>query len=258
MNSMALQLTDPTPDFYRSSMATSFRLGTTSYSGMTSRKSAASPVRRPRSAAAEALAQAVYSLISFPLALVFFIVTWVVCSLGLGLAVIWVGVPLLALGLLIARFGAFLQLGLYESMLDRPMNYPGPRPRRRRRSGALGMLATIIGDAGSWRAVGYWLTKMVLAPVQFGLMVGFYGYGLGAVTYPLWRRWLPAQRASDGSWHRGSSFGTNFFIDTWPMMLAQLLIGLVVLMLAPAVVRAVNSIDGGLLRLLVAGREGRG
>jgi hypothetical protein len=211
--------------------------------------------RQPRrSPAADAVAQAMYALMSFPLALLFFIGGWVLCSVGLGLAVIWVGVPVLALGLLFARFGAFLQLGLYESMLGRPTGYDGPRARRRGR-GTLGALALVITDAGSWRALGYWLFKMILAPVQFGMVIGLYAYSLGTLSYPYWRQWLPAQQASDGSWHRGSSFGTDFFVDTWPRMLVQAGVGIVVLILAPAIVRAVNAIDRALLIGLVAGRS---
>ncbi|WP_037363136.1 sensor domain-containing protein [Nakamurella lactea] len=213
------------------------------------------PGPRPRrTGPADALAQALYGLISFPLALAFFVSVWVLCSVGAGLAVVWVGVPILALGLLIARFGAFLQLGLFESMTGTPMSYAGPSARRRSH-GLMGSLAVLITDSGSWRAVGYWLLKMILAPVQFGVVIGFYTYSLGTLSYPFWRRWLPAQQASDGSWHRGSSFGTDFFVDTWPRMLVQMAIGIGVLMLAPAVVRAVNSIDRGLLRVLVAGRR---
>jgi hypothetical protein len=43
------------------------------------------------------------------------------------------------------------------------------------------------------------MIKIVLAPVTFGLSLGFYAAGLGAISYSVWRPDLPEQTAADGT-----------------------------------------------------------
>lgn len=124
---------------------------------------------RPRTPA-PAIGDAVYCLLSFVPAVVFFVLTVTLCAVGLGLSMIWIGVPVLALALLTARLGAYLQLAMCAALLDSPMPDPGPPPRRR--GGPMGVLAALIGDAANWRAAAYWLLKIVLAPIQFAVVIG--------------------------------------------------------------------------------------
>lgn len=208
-----------------------------------------------RSPTSRAIGEAVYCMLSLLPAIGFFVATVTLCAIGVGLSLVWVGVPVLALGLLVARLGGYLQLGLCDSLLGRPMADPGPPPLRR--TGPVGVLSAVLGDPANWRAVCYWLLKMLLAPVQFGVTVGLYTFALGGASYSIWRGWLPAQQATDGSWHRGAEFGSRFFIDSWPQMLLPTIAGLLVLAIAPAIVRALAGIDAGLVRYLLAGRPRR-
>lgn len=200
---------------------------------------------------APAIGDAVYCLLSFVPAIVFFVLTVTLCAVGLGLSLIWIGVPVLALALLTARLGAYLQLAMCAALLNSPMPDPGPPPRRRGRS--MGVLAALIRDAANWRAAAYWLLKIALAPIQFGVVVGLYSFAFGGISYPLWRGWLPPELAADGSWHRGAEFGRDYFIDSWPQMLIPTVAGLLMLALAPAIVRVLVLIDRELVRGLLAG-----
>ncbi|MGI8417148.1 MAG: sensor domain-containing protein, partial [Nakamurella sp.] len=211
--------------------------------------------RAEMSPTARAIGEAVYCVLSLLPAVGIFVATVTLCAVGVGLSLVWVGVPVLALGLLVARLGGYLKLGLCDWLLGRPMLDPGPPPRRR--SGPVGALSAVLGDPANWRAVCYWLLKMVLAPVQFGVTVGLYAFALGGAGYSLWRGWLPAQQAADGSWHRGAEFGGRFFIDSWPQMLLPTIAGLLVLAIAPTIVRALAAVDSGLMRYLLAGRPRR-
>ncbi len=176
-------------------------------------------------------------------------------SVGLGLAVIYVGVPIFALGLLVARFGGQVQRAMALAFLDLPTSSPAPiRPRK---PGPIGAMVGVLTDRACWRAVCYFVIKIALAPVTFGLALGFYAAGLGAVTYPMWRPYLPEQVASDGSLHRGTEWWPDYFVDTWPRMAVMAILGLCVLWLAPMVVRFLTTIDRILIVSLLTGDTGR-
>lgn len=87
----------------------------------------------------------------------------------------------------------------------------------------------------------------------------FWASGLGAVTYPAWRPFLPCQTGTDGACHRGSNFSAGYFIDT-PFRIAYFAVaGLALVLAAPWVTRAIVRIDNAALRGLVgpSGRDQR-
>lgn len=214
---------------------------------------AVAPVRvQPHGRVAAAAAELLYCLIGFAPAIAFFVGSVTLICVGAGLAVIYVGVPVLALGLLFARAGGAVQRGLARSLLGTPV--PAPAQPRYRRPGLAGLLAYLLLDAEAWRAVGFHCIRIVVAPVQFGLAVGLYSGALGGLSYPLWYLWLPAQQAADGSWHRGAQWWPDVFVDTPVLIGVQMLLGLMLLLMAPAVLRAVTTIDRVLVAALLGPR----
>ena len=101
------------------------------------------------------------------------------------------------------------------------------------------------------------MIKIVLAPVTFATAVGFYAAGLGAVTYVLWRPYLPEQAAADGTLHRGAQWWPDFFVDGWAGMAVLALLGFGVLWCAPRVVEFLTTIDRILIGSLLSGYPGR-
>jgi hypothetical protein len=196
-------------------------------------------------------AEALYAVIDLAPAIAFFVMTVTLLSVGLGLTVVYVGIPILMVALFVARLGGLVQIGLARSLLGMPVPAPGPFVRRR--PGFVGAVRSVLGDGAAWRAVGYFGLKIVLAPITFGLAVGFYAYGLGAVSYPIWRPYLPAQRLANGSVHRGAQWWPGYFIDTVPRMVFLAVLGVLVLWIVPRVVRITLTID----RMLIAGLLGR-
>ncbi len=158
---------------------------------------------------------------------------------------------MLALGLLIARAGGHLQRTLAAVLLGLPA--AGPRPIRRRKPGPVGVLTAVLADPGCWRAVSYHCLKILLAPFTFAFAVAFYAAGLGGLTYWIWQRYLPYQSAADGSRHRGMQWWPDYFVDTVPRMILLAAVGLVVLLLAPMVVRFFTTIDRVLIASLLCG-----
>jgi len=193
-------------------------------------------LRSPRS-----WAEALYAVIDLAPAIAFFVAIVTLLAVGTSLAIIYVGVPILAMGLLVARLGGLVQRSLGLALLDLPTASPGwAGPRR---SGPISALAAILRDPGNWRAVAYFVIKIVLAPVTFAVAVGLYAGGLGALSYSLWRPFLAEQAASDGSLHRGAQWWPGFFVDSWASMALLALIGLGVLWCAPRVVAFLTTID---------------
>jgi hypothetical protein len=188
-----------------------------------------------------------YALLDLVPSIAFFVVPVTLLAAGLGLVVIYIGVPILALALFVARFGGLVQRSMALALLDLPTTAPGFRHARR--PGPVSALTAVLADPAGWRAVGYFVIKLVLAPVTFAVAVATYAAGLGAISYPLWRPYLPEQAASDGSLHRGTQLWPDFFIDTWPRMLFFAVVGAGVLWCAPRVVAFLTTID----RMLITG-----
>ena len=76
-----------------------------------------------------------------------------------------------------------------------------------------------------------------LAIVSFVVSTVFLAVGLGGTTHWIWSRWLPLQQASDGSWHRGASFGVDWYVDTPVRQLGLVLVGALFLWLWAQVTR---------------------
>jgi hypothetical protein len=205
-------------------------------------------LRSPRS-----WGELLYAVLDLAPAIAFFVLIVTLMSVGLGLVIIYVGVPIIVLALLTARLGGLVQRSLALALLDLPSSPPGwTMPRR---PGPISALGAALRDPAGWRAIAYFVIKIVLAPLTFSVAVGFYAYGLGAVSYPLWRPFLPQEMASDGSLHRGAQWWPDFFIDGWASMTMLALIGVGVLWCAPRVVAFLTTIDRILITSLLSATE---
>lgn len=211
--------------------------------------------RPPGLTSPRAWAELVYAVVDLVPAIAFFVLVITLLALGVGLAVIYLGVLMLVLALLVARFGGLVQRSLADALLDLPTAAPAwTTPRR---AGPIAAIGAVLRDPAHWRAVAYFCIKIVLAPLTFAVAVAFYSAGLGAVTYPAWRLWLPANVAADGSVHRATELWPGFYLDTWPAMIAYALLGLGVLWCAPRVVAFLTTVDRILIVSLL-GRHGNG
>jgi hypothetical protein len=194
-----------------------------------------------------------YAVVDLAPSIAFFVLTVTLLSVGIGLAIIYVGVLILALGLLVARFGGLVQRALALALLDLPTSAPAwTEPHR---PGPISALAAVLRDPANWRAVAYFVIKIVLAPVTFGVAVGMYAYGLGAISYSLWRPFLPEVMASDGTLHRGEHLWPDFFVDSWLSMTVLAMLGLGVLWCAPRVLSFLTTIDRVLIGNLLCARS---
>lgn len=204
---------------------------------------------RPSLASALTWSEVLHGLVNFVVAIPFFVITVVLISVGLGLSVIYVGLPVFVAGLLFARAAGHVHRAMGYALLGtyvRPPERPSPQSR-----GPVSAALTVVRDGANWRAACFHAVNIVLAPVQFAFTIGFLAYGLGAVTYVVWRPYLPVEIAADGSRHRGAQLLPDLFVDTTPRMVLFAVAGVVVLLLLPYVVRFFATIHRSLMRLLL-------
>ena len=77
----------------------------------------------------------------------FFVAIVTLLAVVTGLAIVYVGVPILALGLLVAQLGGLVQRSLALALLDLPGNSPGwTQPRR---PGPVSALGALLRDSAS-------------------------------------------------------------------------------------------------------------
>lgn len=211
--------------------------------------------RTPGIRSAASWAELVYCLINLIPAIIFFVLIAVLLTVGAGLSIIWLGLPVLIVGLVIARAGGAVQRILGVVLLDTGLQPPEPLLLSGLSPAEVGK--AILADRTAWRAVTYHFINLLMAPVQFVCAIAFYLYGLAAITYSVWRPFLPGQVGADGVVHRGAQMWPDFFIDTWPRMTVLAVVGIGVLFLAPRVVRFLTDIDRELMRTLLGGVSGR-
>ncbi|MFJ6214302.1 sensor histidine kinase [Streptomyces sp. NPDC092296] len=107
---------------------------------------------------AQTWSEVLYLLLSFPLGLVGFVFAVVSLSVGVGLAVTVVGLPLLACALLGCRALAVVERARARALLDEQVPEPGPLAPKR--PGAAAWCVALLSDGLSWRSVLYFVVLL--------------------------------------------------------------------------------------------------
>ena len=194
------------------------------------------------------LAELLYALLGFPLAIPGFLYAVGMPLLSLGLALTLLGVPLFVVGMRGARGLAGMYRSVARGLLGLDVHTP---PKRRRGLGVLQTVKEALTDSMGWRALLYMLIKLPLATLTLAAAATFWGYGIGLLTYPLWWHFLPSQGANGTAKH-GIGVAGSLFLDTVPSALSTAIVGLIVLLVAPWVVHGLVTLD----RLLIQGLLG--
>ena len=111
----------------------------------------------------------VFHLLAFPLGLFYFVFLVTGLSVGVGLVVIWVGIPIL---LVVA--GAWWLFAAFERVQARYLlcaEIPSaPRPWERA-DGVWGKLKAHFGSGSTWRDLAYLIAKLAFGTMSFSLLV---------------------------------------------------------------------------------------
>ncbi|MFF8288418.1 sensor histidine kinase [Streptomyces sp. NPDC016309] len=188
-----------------------------------------------------------YLLTGLPLSIFFFASSIAMVSLGAGLVVTFLGIPLLAAALVMCRgFGA-VERARARRLLGLKIAAPSP-VRGRSGGGLMGWVGGVLKSGESWRHFLYSVVHMPWAIFAFTVAVVFWTYGWGFLTYPLWRWVFPVYAGVGGLQLYGD--GTHdFYLDSPLEIAATSLVGLLFVLVAPWVIRALATVD----RLMVTG-----
>jgi hypothetical protein len=130
----------------------------------------------------------VFLLMNLPLGVVAFALLTSFAAAGLGTAVVWVGVGLLAVLVLAVRGAARMERARVYALLDRYIDLPYlPLP-----AGKQGLRwKARLKDLSTWRDLLYFFVLFPLGVVEFVLVTAFWSTSLALAGLPIYFRWLP-------------------------------------------------------------------
>ena len=154
-----------------------------------------------------------YLFLSFPLGTIYFVYFLTGFSLGIGLIITLLGIPILVGMLASARALAVFERWLAGSMLR--IKIPA-EPQGEKFTGNLwARLKNLVGSASTWRYVGYLLVRFPMGLVSFVIVVTLVSLSLGLMFAPLYYHLPGVMLGWSSGWQ----------VDTMPEALAASLLG---------------------------------
>ncbi|MHC0431562.1 sensor histidine kinase [Streptomyces sp. O3] len=187
-----------------------------------------------------------YLLLSLPISVVMFSYAVTMVALGAGLLITFVGVPVLAAALAGCRALATLERVRARALLR--LDVAEPPPLRPKRNSPLGWMGAVLKSGASWRNLLYGLLHFPWAVFAFTVAVTFWTTGWSLLTYPLWQWVFPMYAGQDGIQLYGDETHT-FYLDSPLEIGLTALVGLLITMATPWLIRALATVD----RVLVIG-----
>ncbi|WP_430781185.1 sensor histidine kinase [Actinoplanes sp. G11-F43] len=130
-----------------------------------------------------------YVLLGFPLALITLVVGLTGFSLGVGLAVLWVGLPLLVGTLMFARGFAVTERARIGPVLGQRV--PHPPYKKVRGQGAFRRTLAPLTDTQSWLDLLHGILRLVPSVLGFCFVLVWWAGALAGLFYPLYDWALP-------------------------------------------------------------------
>jgi signal transduction histidine kinase len=190
-----------------------------------------------------------YVLLSLPISVLLFTYAVTMVSLGAGLLVTFLGIPVLAGALAGCRGIGALERTRARALLD--LDVADPEPLRMKRHGAMAWMGAVLKSGTSWRALLYSVLHLPWAVFSFVVTVNVWALGWGLLTYPLWFWVFPVYAGQDGIQLYGDETH-RVYLDNPFEITVTALVGLLFTIATPWIVRALTMVD----RLLVHGLLG--
>ncbi|MGW5330817.1 sensor histidine kinase [Streptomyces sp. NPDC004014] len=189
-----------------------------------------------------------YVLLGLPVAVVLFCWTVTMVSLGAGLLVTFLGVPVLAAGLAGCRGFGVLERTRARALLR--VEVADPEPLRTAKPGAFAWMGAVLKSGASWRHLLYALVQFPWAVFSFVVAVTFWTAGWSLLTYPLWF-WVFPMYAGQGGLQLYGDAHHSVYLDNSFEIGVTALAGLLFTLATPWVVRGLTTVDGLLVRGLL-------
>lgn len=188
-----------------------------------------------------------YTLVGFPTAVIGFVLMVAGFSAGVGTVVVWVGVPLLAGTLLLARGFAEAERGWLSDVLRRPPVRPRYKPAPAG-AGRLRRLVNPMTSGQSWLDLLHGILNFPPAVAAFVLTVVFWALPLAGLTYPLYGL-VTSRIPGNMELPELLGLGEGYLVNS----VFYVLLGLVSLLVLPLMARLAALLRAGLGRALLTG-----
>ncbi|MEV8032842.1 sensor domain-containing protein [Streptomyces sp. NPDC086182] len=190
-----------------------------------------------------------YVMLGLPLGIIMFTFAVTMVSLGAGLLITFLGIPVLAAALAGCRGFGSLERARARGLLG--VEVAEPEPLRMKKHGAMAWMGAVLKSGTSWRHLLYAVIQFPWSVFSFVVALNFWAYGWALLTYPLWFWIFPMYGGQDGLQLYGD--GTHsIYLDNPFEITVTALVGLLFTMATPWIVRALTSVD----RLMVHGLLG--
>ncbi|MGW7419816.1 sensor histidine kinase [Streptomyces sp. NPDC054813] len=190
-----------------------------------------------------------YVLLGLPIGVALFVWTVTMLSLGVGLLVTFIGIPVLAAALAGCRgFGA-LERARARGLLR--LEVADPEPLRMRKPGVMAWIGAVLKSGTSWRHLLYAVLQFPWSMFSFVVALNFWAYGWALLTYPLWF-WVFPMYAGQGGLQLYGDAHHSVYLDNPFEITVTALVGLLFTLATPWIVRALTLVD----RLMVHGLLG--
>jgi signal transduction histidine kinase len=151
-------------------------------------------VALPRSLVCRGWCDFVYVATGLPLGIFWLTLLVTLLAVGVSLALITVGLPILALALLLARWGANAERERAALVLDGPIARPRPQARA---DGRLARWVAPLRDRRTWRDLGYMLLLGPVGIVAGTIAIALWSAAFAALLAPAVASSAPAGSALD-------------------------------------------------------------
>ncbi|MFC9883437.1 sensor histidine kinase [Streptomyces libani] len=191
-----------------------------------------------------------YLFLSLPMSVLMFVYAITVISLGAGLLVTFLGIPVLAGGLAGSRALGGLERARARALLG--LDVADPEPARASKPGLMGWVGAVLKSGVSWRHLVYSVLHMPWAVFSFVFSVTFWSVGWALLAYPLWRWTFLAYLDQPGIQMWGDGRGNGIYLDTPADIGFTSGLGLLLVLAGPWVIHGLTQVD----RVMVHGLLG--
>ncbi|MFB7467754.1 sensor histidine kinase [Streptomyces sp. NPDC056224] len=189
-----------------------------------------------------------YLLIGLPLSILYFSLAVTGLSLGAGLLVTFLGVPVLAGVLALCRGFGHLERARVRGLLGTDIGEPARI--RAEKKGPLSAMGALLKSGSAWRHALYSVIHFPWAVFGFCVALTLWASGWAYLLYPVWFWVFPAFTDQPGL-QLFQNDGYSFFLDSPAEIALTSLVGLALTLATPWVIRALATVDrvvvGGLL-----------
>lgn len=164
----------------------------------------------------------IYLLLAFPLGLVYFIFLILGISLGFGLLIIWIGIPILLMTLVVWWGLILFERRMAISFLG--VEIPEPVPVPHPGSSLWNRFREHIARPITWKSLIYLLAKFPLGIVTFVLVVSFLSIAGGMIAAPF--LYETGEYYWDSGWIEVNTFGEAMLLALGGIILGVLFLHL--------------------------------